>query len=156
MKFVSTMLVVSNIDKAVDFYKNVLGLEIVADFGANKTLTGGVALQTLSSYKDFIEKRDINFGGNNFELYFEEDNFDDFIDRLKELDINYIHNVKEHSWGQRVIRFYDLDENVIEVGENMISVCKRFIDAGMTVEQVAKRMDVPFDYVKQCIGDYFE
>ena len=36
----------------------------------------------------------------------------------------------------------------------MVSVCKRFIDTGMTVEQVAKRMDVPFDYVKQCIGDY--
>lgn len=154
MKFVSTMLVVSDIDKAVDFYKKVLGLEIVADFGANKTLTGGVALQTLSSYKDFIEKRNINFGGNNFELYFEEDNFDDFIDRLKRLDIKYIHKLKEHSWGQRVIRFYDLDENVIEVGENMISVCKRFIDTGMTVEQVAKRMDVPFNYVKQCIGDY--
>jgi len=154
MKFVSTMLVVSDIDKAVDFYKNVLGLEIVADFGANKTLSGGVALQTLSSYKDFIEKRDINFGGNNFELYFEEDNFDDFIDRLKGLDIKYIHNLKEHSWGQRVIRFYDLDENVIEVGENMEFVCKRFIDTGMTVEQVAKRMDVPVEYVKQCIGDF--
>lgn len=154
MKFVSTMLVVPDIDKAVDFYKNVLGLEIVADFGANKTLTGGVALQTLSTYKDFIERRNINFGGNNYELYFEEDNFDDFIDRLNALDIKYIHKAKEHSWGQRVIRFYDLDENIIEVGENMQSVCKRFIDAGMSVEQVAKRMDVPVEYVKQCMGDY--
>ena len=43
------------------------------DFGANKTLTGGLALQTLETYKEFIGTSDISFGGNNFEIYFEED-----------------------------------------------------------------------------------
>lgn len=33
-------------------------------------------MQTLDTYKDFIGKGDISFGGNNFEIYFEEDNFD--------------------------------------------------------------------------------
>ena len=57
------------------FIKRVLGLEVVIDFGANKTLTGGLALQTLETYKEFIDTDDISFGGNNFELYFEEDDF---------------------------------------------------------------------------------
>lgn len=39
------------------------------DFGANKTLTGGLALQTLETYSEFIGTDDISFGGNNFEIY---------------------------------------------------------------------------------------
>lgn len=70
---------------------------------------------------------------------------------MKNLDINYVHPVKEHSWGQRVVRFYDPDRHIIEVGENIKSVCKRFLDSGMTPEQTARRMDIPFKFVKGCI-----
>ena len=63
------------------------------------------------------------------ELYFEEDNFDDFLVKLEGRDdINYIGDgVKEAGWGQRSIRFYDSDGHIIEVGENMKMVVKRFI-----------------------------
>ena len=151
MEVKNPMLVVSDIDKTVEFYKKVLGLQVVMDFGANKTLTGGLALQTLDTYKDFIGKGDISFGGNNFEIYFEEDNFDKFTNNLRKCDVQYIHPVKEHSWGQRVVRFYDPDRHIIEVGENMKVVCKRFIDSGMTPEQTAERMDVPVEYVNECM-----
>jgi hypothetical protein len=50
--------------------------------------------------------------------------------------------VKEATWGQRFIRFYDLDEHIIEVGENLKMVVKRFLDSGMTMEEISKRMDV--------------
>ena len=98
-----------------------------------------------------IGTSDISFGGNNFELYFEEDDFDKFTDKLKEYDIEYVHPIMEHSWGQRVVRFYDPDKHIIEVGENMKVVCKRFLDSGMTPEQVAKRMDVPMKFVNACM-----
>ena len=75
MKMKNPMLVVTDIDKSVEFYKKVLGLHVIMDFGANKTLTGGLALQTVETYQNFIGKSDISFGGNNFEIYFEEDNF---------------------------------------------------------------------------------
>ena len=84
MKLKNPMLVVTDIDKS-----------------ANKTLTGGLALQTAETYKEFISTNDISFGGNNFELYFEEDNFEKFAERLKECDIEYIHPIMEHSWGHR-------------------------------------------------------
>lgn len=61
--------------------------------------------------------------------------------------MEYVHPVKEHAWGQRVVRFYDPDRHMIEVGEDMKVVCKRFLDSGMTVEQTAERMDVPVDAV---------
>lgn len=151
MKDMAVMLVVSDIDKSVEFYNKLFGLQIVADFGANKTLSGGLALQTQETYKKFIETDSISYGGNNFELYFEVDDFDNFTSKLRNFDIVYVHQIKTHSWGQRVVRFYDLDRNIIEVGENMKTVCRRFLDSGMTPEQVARRMDVPIQYISDCI-----
>ena len=128
MKFKNPMLVVTDIEKSVEFYKKVFGLHVIMDFGANKTLTGGLALQTVETYKDFIGTKDISFWVNNYEIYFEED-----------------------SWGQRVVRFYDPDKHIVEVGENMKIVCKRFLDSGMTPEQVAEFMNVPMKFIKACM-----
>lgn len=134
-------------EKSKAFYRDVLGLRVISDLGANAVLTGGLALQSEGSWKDFISK-ELSFGGNDSEIYFEEDNFDDFAERLEKVGgIEYVHSVKEHKWGQRVVRFYDLDKHIIEVGENMKFVCKRFADSGMTNEEIAKRMDVPVKMV---------
>lgn len=151
MKIKNPMLVVTDIDKSVEFYKKILGLHVVMDYGANKTLTGGLALQTLETWKDFIGTDNVLFGGKCSEIYFEEDNFDEFADKLKKCEIEYVHPIKEHSWGQRVLRFYDPDKHIIEVGENMKMVCKRFLDSGMTPEQVAERMYVPMKFVNACM-----
>lgn len=72
-------------------------------------------------------------------------------ERNRKVDALYVHPIMEHSWGQRVVRFYDPDKHIIEVGENMKVVCKRFLDSGMTPEQVAKRMDVPMKFVNACM-----
>lgn len=151
MKIKNPMLIVTDIDKSVEFYKKVLGLRVIMDFGVNKTLTGGLALQSLESWQEFIETGDVVFGSNSSEVYFEEDNFDEFADKLKKCAVEYVHPVKEHSWGQRVVRFYDPDKHIIEVGENIKTVCKRFLDNGMTPEQVAERMNVPMKFVNACM-----
>lgn len=49
----------------------------------------------------------------------------------------------EHGWGQRVIRFYDPDGHIIEVGEDMKMVINRFLDSGMTMEEVSKKWMFP-------------
>ena len=151
MKIKNPMLVVTDIDKSVEFYKKVLGLHVIMDFGANKTLTGGLALQTLESWQEFIGTGDVLFCSNSSEVYFEEDNFDKFADKLKKCEVEYVHPIKEHSWGQRVVRIYDPDKHIIEVGENIKVVCKRFLDSGMTPEQAAERMDVPIKFVYTCM-----
>lgn len=88
MKFKNPMLVVADIDRAVEFYEKVLGLHVIMDFGANKTLTGGLCLQTLEKWKEFIGTDEISFGGNNAEMYFEEDDFDKLAEKLKESTSN--------------------------------------------------------------------
>ena len=151
MELKNPLLVVTDIDKTTEFYKKVLGLSVIMDFGANKTLTGGLCLQTLESWENFIGTNEISFGANNAEIYFEEDDFDAFTETLREFDIQYVHPIKEHRWGQRVVRFYDPDKHIIEVGENMKSVCRRFLDSGMTREQTAERMDVPMKFIDECM-----
>ena len=66
-------------------------------------------------------------------------------------DVVYVRLPLEHRWGQRVVRLYDPDRHIIEVGENMKSVCRRFRDQGMTPEQIAARMEVPLKFVTGCL-----
>ena len=151
MKFKNSMLVVTDMEKSEAFYKQVMGLHKIMDFGTNITLTGGLSLQTEETWKELIGIDKITYDGNNFELYFEEDDFDQFISKLNTLDIHYVHSIKEHTWGQRVIRFFDPDCHIIEVAESIKIVCKRFLDSGMTPEQVAERMNVPIKFVNGAI-----
>lgn len=150
MKYVCTLIAVKDIEKSKKFYHDVLGQDVVLDLGANVTLTGGFALQTSDSWGEFIHKsqKEIAYGSNDAELYFEEEDMDTFIEDLKKFNIAYVHPLQEHSWGQRVIRFYDLDQHIIEVGENMEAVVRRFVNNGLTVEETAIRMDVSVEYVK--------
>ena len=153
MKFKNPLLVVSDMEKSKKFYKDVLGLRVIMDFGANVTLTGGLCLQTKETWMEFIgaKEDEVVFSGKNAEIYFEEDDFDAFAKKLKGLkNIDYVHPVIEHRWGQRVVRFYDPDRHIIEVGENLKFVCRRFLDSGMTAEEVAVRMDVPLKFVYAC------
>lgn len=150
MELKNPLLVVSDMERSLAFYETVLGLRVVLDFGANKTLTGGLCLQTLETWGAFLGANPVAFGGNDSEVYFEEDQFDAFAERLSTLELQYVHPVKEHAWGQRVVRFYDPDRHIIEVGENMTAVCRRFLDSGLTPEETAARMDVPPDYVREC------
>lgn len=154
MNFKTPVLAVNDIAKSKKFYSDTLGLEVIADFGANVTLTGGIALQTKDTWMDFIHKKEdeIIFGNNATELYFEEDDFTSFIQRLTaRKDINYVHPPFEHRWGQRVVRFYDIDRHIIEVGETMLMVVRRFLKSGLSIEETALRMDVPVAYIQSCI-----
>ena len=89
-----------------------------------------------------LPKEKILKKSNNAEIVFEEQDFDGFLSKLKEYsNIECLGEVIEHSWGQRVIRFYDLDGHIIEVGEDMKMVIKRFLATGMTMEEVSVKMD---------------
>ena len=111
MKFKNPLLAVKDMPASIDFYKRVLGLCVIMDFGANVTLTGGVCRQTLDSWQEFLEGKPVLSGGNAGELYFEESDFEAFSEKLKKLEIEYVHAVKEHRWGQRVVCFYDPDHH---------------------------------------------
>ena len=81
VKLKNPLLAVRDMERSKTFYREVLGLHVVMDFGANVTLTGGLCLQTLDTWTDFLGKEveEIRFGANDSEVYFEEDDFDGFL-----------------------------------------------------------------------------
>jgi len=146
VEYRSPLIVVSDMERSKAFYQKYLGLDVKADFGANVTLTGGIALQTLETWRGFIGGLAVRFKGNAGELYFEEEDFGGFLNKLEGLEL--VHPPVEHPWGQRVVRFYDPDGHMIEVGEKLTAVARRFCEAGMTVPEIAARMDVREEYVR--------
>lgn len=148
MEYKSVLISVKNIEKSKEWYTKVLGLEITDDFGENVTLGGCISLQSESSWKDFILQKSIAYG-NSGELYFETDNIEKFAQKLENNNISLVHPIFEHRWGQKVIRFYDPDNHIIEVGENLKTVIERFIESGMNEEETAKRMDIPLESLKR-------
>ena len=151
IQFQNPLLAVSDMERSLAFYENMLGLSVIADYGANKTLTGGVCLQTLDTWQDFIDGAPVCFGGNAAELYFTTNDFDAFAQKLETLQVRYVHPPKEYAWGQRVVRMFDPDGHVLEIGEPLSAVCRRFEKQGMTPEQIAVRMDVPIQTVEECL-----
>lgn len=55
--------------------------------------------------------------GNASELFFEENNFDAFMDSLEKYPKSRLTKVQENSWGKRSVRLKDPDGNLIEVAE---------------------------------------
>ncbi len=155
MKYKLPLIVVEDMERSRKFYEDLLGQEVILDFGANITFRGDFCLQTKDSWKGFLGDREdtIMFRSNNFELYFEEEQIDKFVEKLKYNGVELIHEVKGYPWGQNVIRFYDPDMHVIEVGESMASVVKRFHGQGLSVEEIAEKTQHPLEFVRNALNE---
>lgn len=120
MRLKNVLIVVKDIEKSRKFYHDLFGIDLVLDNGGNMILTEGLVLQDEKIWKSFLG-RDILPQNNACELYFEEQDLEAFVEKLERLypSIEYVNHLMTHSWGQRIIRFYDLDGNLIEVGTPM-------------------------------------
>ena len=148
------LFAVRDMNASLAFYREVLGLEIVNDFGANVVLTGGLSLQTLDTWASFLDQAQdsVRFGGNDAEMYYEADDFDAFLEVLKDHpEAELVHPPLEHRWGQRAVRLYDPDRHIIEVGESLAKVARRFRDSGLSEEGVARRMDISLEYARELL-----
>ena len=117
MKLKNVLIVVKDIERSKQFYHDLFGLEMILDNDGNMILTDGLVLQEETYWKEFL-KKEIIPENNSCELYFEEANIEGFIEKLERYypEVKYVNRLMTHSWGQKVIRFYDPDGNLIEVG----------------------------------------
>lgn len=141
MKYQGPMLVVKDIEKTKKFYTNVLKVHVISDLGANATFTGGLSVQTEDSWCQFTGCTPdfFKYQGNDAEFYFEEENFDEFMEELSQFDVEMLGEAMTMPWGQKVVRFYDPDKHIIEVGENMTVMLQRLYDSGMTIDQLVEK-----------------
>ena len=117
MKLRNILIVVKDIEKSKQFYHDLFGMDVILDNDGNMILTEGLVLQDEKIWSGFLGK-EIVPRNNSCELYFEEPDIEGFVEKLERLypSVEYVNRLMTHAWGQKVVRFYDLDGNLIEVG----------------------------------------
>lgn len=120
MRLKNILIVVKDMEKSKKFYHDLFGLDVILDNDGNVILTEGLVLQDEKIWKRFIEKEVVP-KSNSCELYFEEREIEAFMQKLEKLYplTQYVNKLTVHNCGQKVIRFYDPDGNLIEVGTPM-------------------------------------
>lgn len=154
MKFKNTVLIVNDLSRSKQFYRHVMGFKVLLDFHGSATLTSGLVLHSNELWKETIHKQqeDIIFQNHATVLTFETEDIDSFMITLNQNNVPLLHPLKEYAWGQRIVRFYDPDGHVIEVGESMKKIVRRLINQGLSYEEAATRMNVPVDYIENIIN----
>ena len=144
---------VKDAEASKKFYHDLFGQEVVLDLGKNITFSGGFAIQ-----EDFEWLTGLPAGSSirkpqNMELYFETEDFDAFLKKLEAYPgVEYVHAPKTHEWKQRVVRIYDPDGHMIEIGESMEVIAKRYLREGLSVTEVAGLIQHPVEFV-QAVAD---
>lgn len=159
MQFKNILLVVNDIEKSKVFYRELFGLEVIADFGGNVMLTERLVLQERKNWEAALGCL-VQYGGHDAELYFEESCMDEFLQKLKKWEpgvspVNYVSTVEsasqmeERDWGQRVIRIYDPDYHVIEIAETTEGVVRRLKAEGLSLQEIAEKVRLPLDMIEE-------
>lgn len=91
MKYTCMLISVANINAARKFYEDLFGLEVFQDYGRNIAFTCGLALQQDFDWFMNLPKEKVLKKSNNTEIVFEEQDFDTFLNKLKQYpDIEYL------------------------------------------------------------------
>ncbi|MDR2962406.1 MAG: VOC family protein [Bacteroidales bacterium] len=150
VKFVCPLITVTDMKRSRDFYEQVLGQKVEADYGQN-VLFEGFAIHLRSHFSLLIDNKEVLAGGNNGELYFEYDNVAHMVAKLKSANVEFVHELREQPWKQFVVRFYDPDQNIIEIGETMEYVSRRLHKQGNSVEEIAAMTGLDSGFIENAI-----
>lgn len=154
IKFHSSVLITNNFESMKSFYTQGMGLQIKDDFGTCIGFVCGLSIWKMGENQPLAKTLGRTFhtdGNKNLEMCFETENFDTDVVHVKSFGIKLIHDIQTETWGQKTIRFYDPDENMIELGETIPTFVKRLHKEGMAIEEVAKKTGVPQEQVEQFI-----
>lgn len=157
MKFSGTLIAVQDMQKSLDFYRQLFEQEVAVDLGANKTLTCGLTLQAGFDALTGLSKADMKFRSNTMELYFETEDFEGFLRLLDEHPkVERLHEAKEFPWLQKGIRILDPDGHLIEVSESMYSVACRQFREGNDVTETSRLVQHPTSIVEAWFEKYLQ
>jgi len=152
MKFICALLAVEDIERSKAFYTDVLGQEIKFDFGENVTFHGDFAIHDKSHYSGLIGNKEIRQGEHAVELYFEYNDVEKMERDLAARGVEFVHRTREQPWRQKVLRCYDPDGFIIEIGESLAHLSHRLHEEGVAEERIAEIVGIPVEMVQQGIA----
>jgi hypothetical protein len=136
------------------FYEGILNQEVKYDFGENITYHGDFAIHLRSHFSKLIDNREISPGGNNFELYFEFDDIDNLAEDLSKEGVIFVHEAREQPWRQKVVRIFEPDNNIIEIGESLEYLSYRLSGEGLSVEEITGITQMSTEFTQNSINRF--
>lgn len=119
--FYNTIVFVKDIARSKKFYTDVIGLKVLEDFQTIVFFENHFTIHNGNNLLKTIFKRPplLNFtkGKKNIEIYFETDSIEESYNKIIVNKIKVIHPIEKQAWGQKVFRFYDPDNHLVEIGE---------------------------------------
>jgi catechol 2,3-dioxygenase-like lactoylglutathione lyase family enzyme len=159
LKNCMAVLFVKDALKARDFYVGVMGMTVVMNNGdRNFMFKEGFAIwqimeQNIIPQKLGLDKITNSTLPSRFELCFETKELDNVFQKLKDNGVPFLHEINTELWGQRTIRFYDIDGHLIEVGEAMPIFLRRiYEEENYSLEATSTRTFTPVEILKQILG----
>ena len=150
MSFVSSIIVVEDVLRSCMLYEKILNMKVSGDFGIyNVGFEGGLSLYRKTFFQELIDGQVDLDRHNNVVLYFEVENLEDLEQEIARNGFEFIHRIREQPWKQRIFRFYDYDNHILEIAERMDIVIYRLQQNGNTMEEIAKLTGYPMDQVLQ-------
>jgi catechol 2,3-dioxygenase-like lactoylglutathione lyase family enzyme len=141
-------------ERSREFYENVLGQKVRYDFGENIEFEGSFSIHLRAHFRQLIDNKEITSGLNNFELYFEHDDLEQMEEKLNNCGVEFVHKLREQPWKQKVMRFYDPDGHMIEVGESMEHLTYRLHREGLQVKKISQMTSMPESFIRESIKRY--
>lgn len=154
LKYICPLITVEDLEKSRKFYEEIMTQEVEMDHGANVAFKGGFAIHDREHYQGLLGESSLvnTITPKLFmELYFESEDLDEICQKLESVNVKFVHKIQEQPWGQRVMRFYDPDGYIIEVGEPLEFVVRRFASQGLSTGEIAERSSVPVEFVKMVL-----
>lgn len=138
--YTSAVLLTRQYDRMVDFYRNMLDQQVRYGFDGCIQFESGLSIwRVREDHPAFTALKNKGDGNDALEICFETENMDAQASRIAEAGVTLVHDVIEESWGQRTLRFFDPDGNLVELGESVPAFCKRMHLSGMSVEDIGKK-----------------
>lgn len=155
LKFVCPLIAVEDVARSRAFYEDLLGQKVKYDFGRDVTFDGDFTIHLRSHFQELLggaDQHPVVTRAHNCELYFEADRPELYAERLEQAGAAFIHKLQEQPWGQRVLRCYDPDGHIVEIGEPMEAVVRRLHRQGMPTDAILRKTSLPRAFVEGALS----
>lgn len=65
-----------------------------------------------------------------------------------------MHEIKVQPWQQKVLRIFDPDKNIIEIGESLTNVCIRLKNEGKNIKEIMQLTSLSENYINEALKKY--
>ena len=112
----NVLIVVDDIEKSIEFYRDLFGLQVILKNEGNVILSEGLVLQDADIWGKTLNETSTPFN-NMMELYFEDFDIDGLLAKYEsgKYFVRYATELTELAGGQKLVRLYDPSGNLIEV-----------------------------------------